>query len=1545
MQRANAPLENAGTPIPRIADDQPSPLSFAQERLWLLEQLEPGRSVYNLARAVRINGPLDICALESSLNELIRRHESLRTKFIVVEGRPLQCATASQPLLISPIDLSALSAEERKTQTARLLFEETRQSFDLSRDRLLRVRLLKERADAHVLVFCMHHIISDAWSMGIFTHELWSLYKAFVNGIAPKRPELTVGYREYAVWQRERLQGDLLDAQVAYWRRQLADAPYLDLSTDRPRPAKQSFHGGRQQLTLPPTLTAALNDLSKREEVTLFMTLLAAFQLLLHRYTGQEDIIVGSPVANRERTEIEGVIGFFVNTLPLRTDLSGQPSFKELLGRAREVCLDAYAHQALPFEKSVEALNPRRDLNHNPFFQTMFVWQNTPGHFVNPPGIRIEPIEIDNETAQFDLSLYLREREGRLLGFFEYSVELFDPATIARAAGHFQTLLESIVADPDRSIATLPMLSAAERQQLLVEWNGTAVEYPRGACVHELFEAQVERTPGAVALEFENSAWSYQELNNRANGLARELIELGAGPGKLVGVMIERSFEMVLSLLAILKTGGAYVPLDPGYPMERLKFMLADAEVGVLMTQKKFAQRIPHRVAMFCIDEPRRGVAKRRTNLNCGATANSPVYVIYTSGSTGTPKGVVALHRGALNRFNWMWKTYPFASGEKNCQKTSLSFVDSVWEIFGALLQGIPTVLVPEAAAKDPERFVRYLAQHRVTRLVLVPTLLRELLAQCPDLPKHLGRLQYCFSSGEPLPVELAKRFRQALPGCRLVNLYGSSEVSADVTYYEIGADFLRRDISIGRPIHNTQVYLLDAHMQPVPVGARGELYVGGANLARGYFNQPELTSEKFVANSFGADANSRLFRTGDLARYRPDGNLEYLGRADDQVKIRGCRIELREIETALNRHRAVRESVIVVRDDAPTNSKSDGEPEIKASEQDRERRLIAYVVPANDKPAARELKSFLAHWLPDYMVPAIFVWLDELPVLPNGKIARRALPPPAELNARDGATATQPRTEVEVLIGQIWQKILRLDGVGVDDNFFDLGGHSLLAAQVAAKMRAVFDKPVALRDLFEAPTIAGLAARMEKTFRTNTENDLPPIIPKTGKQATRLSVGQEQLFFFSQMFGGGDFLNMPYAYRLSGRLNVAALNKAIQEIVDRHGMLRAAFIDTAEGPKQFIRRRIAVRLSIVDLARLSEEKRGGKLDEISKRDAARTFDLEKPPLMRVKLLRLAANEHVLLITMHHIISDQWSMGVFRKELAALYGAFLTDPPSSLPALPFQFSDFAGWQRQLLENGFLEPHLSYWRKRLDKLSPPLDFQRGSKRRRPPRFHSSRQPIEFDGALVARVKSFARTQSCTAFMVFVTALDILLHRYTGESDIRIGTLVANRGQAGTDGLIGYFVNAMVLRTRVLPAMSCVALLKDVRETCLGAYAHQDVPFEFLESVLERKHRSAGTPLYQVMFNYRNLWTPTLESNGLTIASWNGKNRAASPGLAMARLDVNFHLREVSTKLTGAVNYKTDLFDGPRIVKLLADYFAILQQMTAYPERRISTITPS
>jgi amino acid adenylation domain-containing protein len=781
---------------------------------------------------------------------------------------------------------------------------------------------------------------------------------------------------------------------------------------------------------------------------------------------------------------------------------------------------------------------------------------------------------------------------------------------------------------------------------------------------------------------------------------------------------------------------------------------------------------------VLCVDELPLENADNDANLDHETSPDDAAYVIYTSGSTGTPKGVVGPHCGVVNRFAWMWRTYPFAPGEVSCQKTSLSFVDSVWEVFGALLQGIPTAIVPDTIVREPQLLMRYLAERQVTRLVLVPSLLKALLDQCPDLTQQLACLKFCISSGEALSATLAEQFRKTLPGCKLINLYGSSEVAGDVARYEANDQPPEAGIPVGRPIHNTQIYLLDSHLEPVPVGVRGELYIGGDNLARGYLHRPELTAEKFIANPFNGKKRSRLYRTDDMARYRADGSVEFLGRVDNQVKIRGCRIELSEIDATLNRHPAVRECVVVAstqsQDESanpkPVPSTYSGQAlsEVEGSKIENPKLrefLVAYVVPANSLPSAGELRAFLKRKLPEFMVPSSFVVLDAIPLLPNGKVDWGALPPAQEHRCAADRIRTEPRTEIEALVAQVWRETLNLDLLGVNDNFFELGGHSLLAAQVAAKLRAAIGHEVCIRDLFEAPTVAGLAEIVEQRLRAEPAAGLPPITATPRRRFLPLSPSQERLFSFAQLFGGGDFLNMPYAYRLAGPLQAPAMRMAIKEIVQRHESLRTGFTETDDGPRQFVRRRVDVKLPLFDLSRLAPDQRDARLDQLSRDDAAQCFDLERPPLLRVKLLRLAAERHVLLVTMHHIITDQWSMAVFRKELTVLYQAFSQGLPSPLPGVPVQFLDFVAWQRQILSNGLLSRQISYWRDRLSERPACIDFRCGVKGKSATRFHSSRKPIEIDDDLFKRLKNFAGELSCTPFMVFLAALKILIYRFS------------------------------------------------------------------------------------------------------------------------------------------------------------------------------------
>lgn len=1034
------------------------PLSFAQEAMWFLDQLEPGNPAYITGNALRLRGQLHVEALGQSLNEIVRRHESLRTNFAVVDGQPAQVISPALDLALPLTDLEGLPVAEQEARVRQLVNTEAGRPFDLEREPLVRVRLLRLGAEEHALSLCIHHLVSDGWSTRVLFRELSALYRAFSRGESSPLPELPIQHSDYVLWHRQRLLGGVLDAQLSYWEQQLSGAPPdVQLPTDRPRPAIQTYRGARRFFTIHKDLYQPLKALGQGERCTTFMVLLAAFQTLLHRYTGQDDIVVGSPIAGRNQPEVEDLIGLFLNMLVLRSDLSGNPTFRELLAGVREVTLAAYEHQDVPFERLVEALRPPRDPSRSPLFQVML--EVSPLQTLELEGLSVSHMELDNGSAQFDLSLRLREGAGGLAGHFEYNTDLFSTATIDRLAGHFQVLLEGIARDPEQRIAELPLLSESERNQLLVELNDTRSEYPSHLALHQLFEAQADRTPETVAVDFDDQLLTYSEFNRRANQLAHHLRKLGVGPETLVGVYMERSLEMVIALYGILKAGGAYVPLDPEYPAERVAFMLEDTQVPVVLTQERLVDSLPsHRAKVLCLDSQWETLAQENDGNPASVVRPGHLaYVIYTSGSTGRPKGVMNTHRGISNRLLWMQDRYQLTEGDRVLQKTPFSFDVSVWEFFWPLMVGARLVVARPGGHRDSGYLVSLITEQGVTTVHFVPSMLRLFLEE--------SRLEGCNSlkrvicSGEALPFDLQERFFERVDA-ELHNLYGPTEAAVDVTHWQCHPEGdLRGTVPIGRPVANTQLYILDCHGQPVPIGVAGELHIGGIQVARGYLNRPELTAERFVPDPFSQDPEARLYKTGDLVRYQPDGNIEFLGRLDFQVKVRGFRIELGEIEAVLSQHPAVRDAVVVAREDVPGD-----------------KRLVAYVVPvATSAVQPGALREFLQSKLPDYMVPAAFVQLQALPLLPNGKVDRRGLPA-LEWERQAATVYVSPSDGLEKAIAGIWQELLQVDQIGVDDSFFELGGHSLLIVQAHRRLSGIADRDLSITDMFRYPTIRALA-------------------------------------------------------------------------------------------------------------------------------------------------------------------------------------------------------------------------------------------------------------------------------------------------------------------------------------------------------------------------------------------------------------------------------------------------------------------------------------
>nr|WP_081431391.1 non-ribosomal peptide synthetase [Moorena bouillonii] len=1065
-------------PIQVVANKEELPLSFAQQRLWFLEQLQQSSSVYNEQTALHLRGSVDVTILEQVLTEIVNRHEVMRSNFTMVDGSPVMVISPHLKITLPIVDLQQLTEPEQFAQLQQLAVEEAQRPFDLAEGLLLRVSLLRLGEEEHVLLLTIHHIIWDGWSMGVFIEELSALYSAFCSQQPSPLPELPIQYRDFASWQRQWFTGEVLENQLNYWKKQLAGIPtLLELPTDRPRPPVQTSQGSSLDFELNGELTQKLQALSQASGATLYMTLLAAWATLLYRYSAQEDIAIGSPIANRTRQEIEPLIGFFANTLVLRNDLSGNPSFLELLARVRSCAMDAYANQDVPFEQLVEVLKPERSLSHSPLFQVMFGFQQAQIQKQELASLTLTPLVLKSAMVKFDLTLLMEKTESGIEARLEYNSDLFDQQTIVRMVGHFQTLLAGIVANPQAQVSKLPLLTAAERQQLLVEWNNTNSDYPQDKCVHQLFEEQVERTPDAVAVVFKNQQLTYQQLNTKANQLAHYLRSVGVEADVLVGLCVERSLEMIVAMLGILKAGGAYVPLDPKYPQERLSFILEDTQVKVLLTQEKFLESLPqHQGGIVCLDTDWQRINQaNQDNLNSTASADNLAYVIYTSGSTGQPKGVEVVHRG-VNRLLFGVNYVHLDATDRFLQMAPISFDASTFEIWGALLHGARCVLFPEniPTAKNLRQEIH---KHGITILWLTAAVFNSII---DDDPQALSGIKQLLIGGEALSVAHVQKALETLPLTTIINGYGPTESTTFTCYYPISRQLETtiESIPIGQPIANTQIYILDSHLQLVPIGVPGELHIGGAGLARGYLNRPDLQAQKFIPNPFSQEEGERLYKTGDKARYLSDGNIEFIGRIDNQVKIRGFRIELGEIEAVLGQHPAVGETVVVARKD-----------------QSDQKRLVAYIVSEQEQElTSSQLRQFLKQKLPDYMIPSAFAFLDKLPLTPNGKVDLRLLPELDTSNRPQDAGFVSPRNSLELQLSQIWSDLLNVNPVGVNDNFFELGGHSLLAVRLMARIKQEFGTYLPLATLFTEPTIENQASLLVNTTENQSYSPLVPI-------------------------------------------------------------------------------------------------------------------------------------------------------------------------------------------------------------------------------------------------------------------------------------------------------------------------------------------------------------------------------------------------------------------------------------------------------------------
>jgi amino acid adenylation domain-containing protein len=1502
-----------GPPIDRskrTGQTEPLPLSHAQRRLWFLNQMHPDSDLYNMSGVLRFRGRLDLQALEMSLNQIINRHESLRTTFPVIDGSPVQLIADQFEICFSTLDLQSASDPERAAEDAARA--DARQPFDLQQGPLFRCRLLRLSADHHQLMITMHHIISDAWSVDLFIRELTTLYQSRLRDASAQLPELPIQYADYALWQTSASSEEWLEPAITYWKARLGgNLPVLALPTDHPRPTVHSVNETSLSLMVAEDEAMAIKALGSRLQASLFMTLLAAFKALLHRYTGQEDLVVGTPVANRNHLELEGLIGCFINTLVLRTDLGGGPTFSELLARIRETALGAYAYQDLPFEKLVEELSPERNLSHNPLFQTLFVLQ--------PPSARrwtigeledcleLELMEIENGTAKFDLILTIKEEPGGLELRFAYSANLFDSWRMEQMARHYLRLLQAVIDDPVQRIGCIDLLGEAERRQILEEWNRTDREIPQ-ATLPDLFEEQVRRSPEAVALVYEDHELTYRELNERANGLAHYLRELGVRPDARVAICVERGVEMVVAMLATLKAGGAYVPLDPAYPPERLAYMLDDSAPAVLLTDEPARAALPeHPPATFILDLDRdaarwRGLPEKNPDrAGIGLSARSLAYIIYTSGSTGQPKGVMIEHRCLINLFLTQVQAFTVEPDSRILQFASFSFDVCIFELAMSLCWGAALVLPPPGAALAGEELIRTINRYGITHMVMPPAVLAA-------LPKDAAfdSIRMLFVGGDTVTRELVQRWSS---GRQMINGYGPTEATVWATQQECRLDEPGAP-PIGRPLANTKIYILDANRQPAPIGVTGDIYIGGVGVARGYINCPELTQERFLADPFNLGPGARMYKTGDLGRWFPDGRIEFLGRNDFQVKIRGFRVELGEIESALAAYPEVREAVVLTREDSEGSQ-----------------RLIAYYT--GEETGAEALRAHLSSRLPDYMTPAVYVHLESLPLTENGKLDRRALPAP-----EDQAYLTRgyepPVGEIETRLAEIWADLLGLERVGRRDNFFELGGHSLLAVRLLSRLRQSLGVEAPMADLFSRPVLADLALAIESASRSEG----PPVTITRRDRPLELSFAQQRLWFLSQFEGASEAYHIAGGLRLLGSLDRSALRRAFNRIVSRHEVLRTTFSQVDGRPVQIIGPADTGFLLREHDLRFAPD-RSAALERLAADEAGQPFDLEHGPLIRGRLAQLDQDDHALLVTMHHIVSDGWSMGILINELNALYRAYCEGGEAALPDLPIQYADYAAWQKEWLRDEVLEAQLSYWTRHLKGAPPLLDLPTDHPRPQRQSFKGAREPVTIPQDVCQSLEALSRREGVTLFMTLLAAWQTLLRHYSGQEDIVVCTSTANRNLTEIEGLIGFFANTLALRTDLSGDPTFRELISRVREATLNAYRHQDLPFEKRVEELQPERSLSHHSVAQVVFVLQNAPTHHMGLTGLGLTPLDITHTTA-------KFDLVFNLSETDRGLLGSLEYSTDLFEALTIRRMLTHFVNLLRSVAAQPDNRLGAL---
>jgi amino acid adenylation domain-containing protein len=1508
--------------IPHHTGEGPFPLSFGQQQLWLLSHVMQDVPVYSECVTIHLPGELDVAALERSFLEVVRRQTTLRTSFPAPDGEPTQVLHPS-PLTTLPVaDLRHLPPAEREAEATRLATAEALAPFDLAHGPLMRATLVHLSDTAHRLYIAMHHMIFDGVSIHqILLPELRTLYEAFTQGQPSPLPELTHHYADYALWQRAMVQEGAMADHLAYWQRQLAGAPAtLDLPTDRPSPPAPSYSGEMYPFALSHELTDQLKALAQREGVSLYMLLLAATNILFYRYSGQEDILIGTPMSSRNRLEWQQIMGYFLNTLVIRTDLTGAPSIHDVLQRVRDAVLDAHAHQDAPFELVVRAVQPERIPGRNPLFQVMMS--------LEPPlptlasGWTVTQMDVETATAKFDLNIELDERPTGLIGRFEYSTDLFEHETVGRMVQHWIAILTSAVADVTQPIATLPMLTPAEYHQILTDWNATTTAMTPEP-VHHLFEAQAARLPAATALVYEEQVLTYAELNRRANQLAHHLRHLGVGPDQLVGLCVERSPEMIVGLLGILKAGGAYAPLDPTFPPDRIAYMLREAGARVVVTQKHLAATLPvGDYLVITLDGDWATIRHQpEHNPQVDVRPEHLAYVIFTSGSTGAPKGTMIEHRQLFNYVQGVGQRLALPAGASFATVSTIAADLGNTGVYLALTQGGTLHIIAQERLLDADAFAAYMHDHAIDCVKLTPSHMAAILTAAHPawaLPRRAVVM-----GGEFSHWSLINQLREIAPDLRIINHYGPTETTVGVATYEVpdGAALVAKTVPIGRPLANSRLYILDRHQQPVPIGVPGELYIGGAGVARGYLHRPDLTAERFIVHPLSNDPQDRLYRTGDLAHWLPDGTVELLGRQDNQVKIRGFRVELGEIEVALRAHPGIAQACVLAREDIPGD-----------------KRLVAYIVPVAGTDADPSgYQELLRAKLPEYMLPTAYVPLDALPLTPNGKIDTRALPLPDAAQAAIGTPYAPPRTLTEELLVSIWADVLGVAQVGIHDNFFTLGGHSLLATRVVTRVRQTLGNDMSLRLLFEAPTIAELAEHLDHqgpyaALPKITPHDRAAYLQSDGSYVFPPSYMEESLWFLYQLDPASPVYNIPISARLRGPLDMALLARVLAEVARRHEIVRTRFATRDGQLVQVVLPAVAIPLEEVNLSLIGPAEQEAEAVRLTMAFTRQPFDLERDALLRVQVLHLQPAEHIITFLTQHTISDGTSLNILLAEVATLYRDFAQGRAASLPELPIQYADYALWQREALRDGRLEGQVDFWRDHLRNAPTTLNLPTDHPRPAEQSFAGAQHVFTLPPELMQRLRALSRRENATLFMTLMASMSALFAQYSGQEELLLGSPIGGRNQLETERLLGVFINSITLRCDVSGNPTFRELVGRVRQETLHVMANQDVPFDYLVQRLRPERLPGQNPFFQVMLSYWDIeplaegWEPTL----LDISG------------DAAKFDFYIEMDDQPEGCVCHCEYSTDLFEATTVARMMTHWQRILVAIASDPAVHVAEL---